>query len=156
MRPNADAPSYPHHPACVLSPPERLLLLAIRSWVCARNMGEPPSLRMIPTLAAKTSDRVAALFSAWMQTVEAGCRRPIRIQPTSCGCLSPDERRLVVSCDVGAVSVAAARAHLDPLMSETRAAAVLGRSLNAALAWAGWRLPVPSGAASSTVAPTLH
>lgn len=124
------------------APGERLLLAALQAWAAARSTGERPNDQVTARLARKTSPRTAALFTAWIQAIEAGSRRPIEVECPGCGDISADLQRLVVACGVAPVSLEIAEALLAPLVSETHAIALLGRSLGVALDRDGWRLPV--------------
>lgn len=142
-----------------LTPGEKLLLQAMRSWAELRASGERPSVMVGRALSFRASDRVAALFGAWAQAIEAAGRRPIRLQCPSCGGPSVDEQRLIVAVGIAPVAFEVGERVLEPLLSETRPAMVLGRALNAAMAAAGFPLPArltdpPFG--PPPAAPTLH
>jgi hypothetical protein len=93
-------------------------------------------------LAARASGRVAAVFVAWMQAVEAGGRRPMRVGAVDCGAMWEDEARLVLACGLAATASQISVELLEPLVHEPESVTVLAASLSAALAAAGWALPV--------------
>jgi hypothetical protein len=150
----AEASPLTRRPLAAPWPAERLLYLAIRGWLSARRQGVPPGAAVGGAIAKRTSPRAAALFTAWIQAVEAGRLRPIEISCADCGGASQDEQRLVVACGGAAVAFDEAQALLAPLVRDAEAIALLGRSLNFALAQAGWRLPCRLEPAPMT--PTLH
>jgi len=124
---------------------ERLLLSALREWAALRLIDERPNRRVAQALAFRSSSRVAGLFVAWMQSVEASLRRPIQIQCPVCGGVSTDEQRLVVSCGLAGTATTIGEALLDPLLTDARPVMVLARALNAALTVEGYPLPVRLG-----------
>lgn len=131
----------PARPREVLSPGEKLLLQALRSWAGLRSSGERPNVMVARALSFRASDRVAALFTAWVQAIEMAGRRPIRMQCPSCGGPSTDEQRLLVALGVAPVAFEIGERVLEPLLTETKPVMVLGRALNAALAAAGFPIP---------------
>ena len=136
------------------TPGEQLLLAAVRVWAQARVQGCRPHRHVADALAARSSRRVGALFVAWMQAVEADTLRPIQIRCAGCGGLSDDEERLIVACGIAPVAMDLGEQLLAPMLREPGVAMALGRSLNAAMAADGWRLPARIGAPAP--APTLH
>jgi len=124
---------------------ERLLLSALREWAALRLADERPNRRVAQALAFRSSSRVAGLFVAWMQSVEASLRRPIQIQCPVCGGVSTDEQRLVVSCGLAGTATAVGETLLEPLLIDPRPVMVLARALNAALTVDGYPLPVRLG-----------
>jgi hypothetical protein len=133
---------------------ELLLLAAMRAWGDARAAGRRPSQVVGAVFAAKTSRQAAAFFSAWMQALEAGARRPIRLSCASCAGPSADEARLLHAYGVAPLDLQLSCGLLQPLLRDAEAAAVLGRSLNVALAAAGWPCPArvnPWGEPSATL-----
>lgn len=136
---------------------ERLLLAAVRSWALARRRGESPEAIVRPALSAASSERVGALFSAWMAAIEERAARPIEIRCLCNPCVSADERRLIVGCGVAAVAVERAQGLLGAMLNETEIPAALARALNGALAAEGWPLPARiSTPARSATAQTVH
>ncbi|MBC7667751.1 MAG: hypothetical protein H7236_04630 [Gemmatimonadaceae bacterium] len=121
---------------------ERLLLGAIRDWAGARSTDSRPNRRVAQALACQSSDRVAGLFIAWMQTVEAALRRPIQIRCPVCGGILTDEQRRIVSCGLAGTASALGEELLKPLLTDGRSVMVLARALNAALRAEGYPLPV--------------
>lgn len=121
---------------------ERLLLGAIRQWASLRAAGERPNRLVAQALAFRASNRVGGLFVAWMQSVEAGLRRPIEVQCPVCGGISTDEQRLVVSCGLAGAATGLGEELLEPLLLDAQPVMVLARALNAALRVDGYPLPV--------------
>ncbi|MET0274487.1 MAG: hypothetical protein ABW360_15985 [Phenylobacterium sp.] len=156
----AQPQTHPSSPRCPegVTPAERLMFWSLRAWASARHAGEPPQAPLGELLAAKTSARVAALFMAWVQAVEAASLRPIRGECPHCGGASGDLQRLVVACGIAPVAFELGERLLEPLVSDTRTVMVLARSLNAALAAAGWPLPARVGvlAALPAASETVH
>ena len=134
--------------ATQLAPGENLLICSLRAWAAARCAGEPPQKPVTLALGKRTNPRVASLFVAWIQAIEASTRRPIRAECCSCGGAAPDLQRLVVACGVAPVALDLGEKLIAPLVSNPQAVMVLARSLNAALADAGWPLPARLGAPS--------
>ena len=126
----------------VLQPGERLLLASLRGWAGARVAGEAPHAPIRAGLARATSPRTAALFVALMDSLEAGCLRPLEIHRACCPGYSTDEQRLVLACGICPVADDIAAALLRPLVADAAPMLVLARSLNAALATDGFDLPV--------------
>jgi hypothetical protein len=149
-------PPLVRRPLAAPWPAERLLYLGIRGWVSARRQGAAPGELVGGAIARRTSGRAAALFTAWIQAVEAGGLRPIEIQCADCGGVSQDEQRLVIACGGAPVAFDEAQALLEPLVRDAQAITVLGRALNFALAQAGWRLPCRLGPEPFAHTPTLH
>jgi len=156
VRRAAAIPPLVRRPLAAPWPAERLLYLGIRGWVSARRQGAAPADLVSGAIARRTSGRAAALFTAWIQAVEAGGLRPIEIQCADCGGVSQDEQRLVIACGGAPVAFDEAQALLEPLVRDAQAITVLGRALNFALAQAGWRLPCRLGAEPFAHTPTLH
>lgn len=102
----------------------------------------------------KASERAAALFTAWMEEVEASRARPIHMQCAQCGGLSEDEQRLVVSVGVAPINLGLAERVTAPLLYEPGRLAVLSRALNAAFDAADMRVPARICADDATAAPT--
>lgn len=121
---------------------EKLLLSAIRDWATLRSSEEQPNRRVAQALAFRSSNRVAGLFLAWMQSVEASLRRPIQIQCPVCGGISTDEQRLIVSCGLAGTATSLGEDLLAPLLTDGQPVMVLARALNAALRAEGYPLPV--------------
>ena len=121
---------------------EKLLLSAIRDWATARSIDEHPNRRVAQALAFRSSNRVAGLFVAWMQSVEASLRRSIQIQCPVCGGVSTDEQRLIVSCGLAGTATSLGEELLAPLLMDAQPVMVLARALNAALRAEGYALPV--------------
>jgi hypothetical protein len=121
---------------------ERLLLSAMRQWATLRSAGEQPNRLVAQALAFRASNRVGGLFVAWMQSVEAGLRRPIQVQCPVCGGISTDEQRLVVSCGLAGTASGIGEELLEPLLIDAQPTMVLARALNAALRVDGYPLPV--------------
>src|SRR6478752_1036292 len=121
---------------------ERLLLSAMRQWAALRSAGEPPARLVAQALAFRASNRTGGLFVAWIQSIEAGLRRPLQVECPACGGISTDEQRLMVSCGLAAAATAAGEALLEPLLVDSRPTMVLARALNATLRVDGYPLPV--------------
>jgi hypothetical protein len=98
------------------TPGEKLLLSAMRQWAALRLTDERPNRRVAQALSFRSSNRVAGLFVAWMQSVEATLRHPIQIQCPVCGGISTDEQRLVVSCGLAGTATAVGETLLEPLL----------------------------------------
>lgn len=145
----ASAPSIPLCPACP-TPGEMLLIAGLRGWVQLRSAGETPHTVIGRAMSRKTSARAAALFVAWLETIEAAGRRPIQVQCRTCGGISNDEQRLVVACGLATTAFDVGAELLEPLLVDGEQAMVLARSLNLALAECGWRLPARLGGAQVT------
>lgn len=124
-----------------LHPAERLLFAALRAWATARIAGERPHAHVSDALAQKASSRAASLFLAWIQAVEAGSRRPLALTCSHCGGMSTDAQRLIVACGLALTDRRLAEALLAPVLHEPAMVMMLARSLNTALAAAGWPLP---------------
>jgi hypothetical protein len=143
-----------------LFPAERLLFAALRAWATARIAGERPHSHVADALAEKASPRVGSVFLAWIQAVEAGSRRPLALTCGHCGGMSTDAQRLIVACGLAPTDRRLAEALLAPVVHEPGMVMMLSRSLNAALAAAGW--PLPARGLEGEVAPqvpertTLH
>ena len=129
-------------------PGENLLICSLRAWAAARCAGEMPHRALSRALTQRTNPRVAALFLAWIQAVEASTLRPIVAECSECGGAAPDLQRLVVACGVAPIDLRMGEALIAPLVSDPQQVMVLARSLNAALAQAGWPLPARLGAPS--------
>jgi len=129
-----------------LTPGENLLICSLRAWAAARCAGETPHRPVSQALTQRTNPRVAALFLAWIQAVEASILRPIQAECGHCRGAAPDVQRLVVACGVAPVAFDLGKRLVAPLVSDPQAVMVLARSLNAALAQAGWPLPARLGA----------
>ena len=123
------------------TPGEKLLLSAMRQWAALRLTDERPNRRVAQALSVRSSNRVAGLFVAWMQSVEATLRHPIQIQCPVCGGISTDEQRLVVSCGLAGTATAVGEMLLEPLLIDPQPVMVLARALNAALNVDGYPLP---------------
>ena len=121
---------------------ERLLLSAMRQWASLRAADERPNRLVAQAMAFRSSNRVAGLFVAWMQSVEAALRRPIQVQCPECGGVSTDEQRLVVSCGLAGTASSLGEDLLEPLLIDAQPVMVLARALNAALRVDGYPLPV--------------
>ncbi len=129
----------------MLAPAEQLLFCSLRAWLAAREAGEGCTRVVAQSLGWRTSPRAGALFAAWAQAIDASRRRPLHAECPRCGGLSPDLQRLVVACGLAPVDLEVGATLLEPLVTETECAMVLARSLNAALAEAGWPLPARIG-----------
>jgi hypothetical protein len=123
------------------APGERLLIEAMRRWATHRMAGVRPHHAVRCLMSWKASDRAAALFTAWMEEVEASRSRPIHMQCANCGGLSDDEQRLVVSVGVAPLNLMLAEKVTSTLLHEPGRLAVLSRALNAALTAADMRVP---------------
>jgi hypothetical protein len=137
MTPSPAAPCWSSGP----TPGEKLLLSAMRQWAALRLTDERPNRRVAQALSFRSSNRVAGLFVAWMQSVEATLRHPIQIQCPVCGGISTDEQRLVVSCGLAGTATAVGETLLEPLLIDPQPVMVLARALNAALNVDGYPLP---------------
>ncbi len=138
---------------------ERLLLAGLRAWGHARLTGPKPDGAVRLALSFCASERVATLFTAFMETVEATALRPIEIM-CHCRGLSTDEQRLVVACGIAPVAFDLGQSVLAPILRDTEAALVLARCLNSALAAEGLHLPArltdKPVLHNNSVRPTLH
>ena len=91
-----------HHEACddrlQLAPAEKLLLASLSAWAASPTT----ALRRLVcrALADRTDGRVAALFSAWIQAVDAARLRPMIRCCSRCEGPGPDLQRLVLACGV--------------------------------------------------------
>ena len=139
-------PASPARQGVDLMPGENLLICGLRAWAAARCAGEAPHRPVSQALARRTNARVAALFLAWIQAVEASILRPILAECDHCGGAAPDVQRLVVACGVAPVAFDLGEKLIAPLVSDPQGVMILARSLNAALAQAGWPLPARLGA----------
>lgn len=128
-----------------LTAAENLLFSALRGWASASVGGARPHPAVTQALARRTSPRTASLFVAWTQAVEKVMRRPLRLTCPGCGGVATDAQRLIVSCGVAPADPAIAEALLAPILHDATVVVLLGRSLNAAMAADGWRLPVRLG-----------
>lgn len=135
---SSDAPCWSSGPTVG----ERLLLSAMRQWATLRSAGERPNRVVAQALAFRSSNRVAGLFVAWMQSIEASLRRPIQVECPVCGGISTDEQRLVVACGLAGTATSVGEELLEPLLLDTQPAMTLARALNAALRVEGYPLPV--------------
>ena len=145
--------------AAALAPAERLLLWSIRAWASARRCGERPEPVIGAALGKRSSARAAALFSAWMQSVEAGASRPLQIQCAACADLCPDEARLLLACGLAPVAMDAGGDMLKPILADAEPAMALARVLNRVMASDGWKLPARLNfdfADVRPISPTLH
>jgi hypothetical protein len=120
---------------------ERLVLAGLRAWGHARLSGPLPQGVVRPALSFCASERVATLFTAFMEAVEVAALRPIEIQCLHCNGLSLDEQRLVVACGIAPVAFDLGRKVLEPMLRDTETPLVLARCLNGALAAEGLFLP---------------
>ncbi|MEJ0065643.1 MAG: hypothetical protein WDM85_09485 [Caulobacteraceae bacterium] len=138
------------------TPGERLLLDGLRCWASSRMDGKRPDLAVRRLIGWRTSERVGALFVAWMQAVEAGRRRPIRTHCAHCRGASIDEQRLILSLGVASIDMQLGETLLAPLLAEPAGVMALARALNAALAASS--LPVPARLCGAPVRheSTLH
>lgn len=142
------------------SPGERVLIEAMRRWAAHRMADVRPHHAVRCLLSWKSSERTAAIFTAWMEWVESSRLRPIEMRCAQCGGLSEDEQRLIVAVGVAPLNLVLAQRVTAGLVKEPEQLAVLSRALNAALAASS--LPVPARicrhavAASAESAPTLH
>lgn len=123
------------------APGERLLIEAMRRWASHRMAGVRPHHAVRCLISWKASERAAALFTAWMEEVEASRSRAIHMQCANCGGLSEDEQRLVVSVGVAPLNLLLAERVTAPLLCQPERLAVLSRALNAALSAAHMRVP---------------
>jgi hypothetical protein len=142
-----------------LAPAERLLLWCMRAWATVRLSGERPQTSLIPMLSARASPRAAALFGAWMQAIEAGASRKLRIQCGACTILSPDEERLLLAAGLAPVAMEAGHGLLRPLLPDPEPTMALARALNRTLAADGWRLPARLSGGFAELqpqSPTIH
>jgi hypothetical protein len=124
-----------------LTPGERLLLDGLRGWAASRAIDCCPHATAQRILGWRTSRRVAALFCAWMQSIESSVRRPIRAYCRHCRGVGPDERRLIQAVGLSVIELAAGESLLEPLSADPTGALVIARALNAALAEEGFPVP---------------
>jgi len=120
---------------------ERLVLESLRCWAASRMDGGHPIVASRRLIAWRTSERVAALFVAWMNAVEEGRRRPIQIHCRRCRGASNDEQRLILAMGVASVDMELGETLLTPLLIDPGAVMALARALGAALAAGGLPLP---------------
>ncbi len=113
-----------------------------------------------PVFAALGSPRVAGLFVAWMQAVEASSRRVLLIHCPHAPDMSADEQRLIAACGAAPVTEALGEILLQPLLLDCAAVMGLGKALNAALAIEGYPLParltILPFESARVAGPTLH
>lgn len=121
---------------------ERLLLAGLRAWARCRIDREAPGELVRQAIACVTSEQVAALFTAFMETVEGVGRRPLRTHVGACPGYGEDEQRLVLACGLSAIEPEIAVRLLDPLVKDPAAVVCFARALNAALCADGLALPV--------------
>jgi len=140
--------SHEQHQATQLTPGENLLICGLKAWAGARCAGEPPQRPVSQAMTQRTNPRVAALFVAWIQAIEGSTRRPLRAECPHCGGAAPDLQRLVVACGVAPVALDLGEKLIAPLVKDPQGVMMVARSLNAALAQAGWPLPARLGAPS--------
>jgi hypothetical protein len=138
-----------------LFPAERLMFAALRAWAAARIAGARPHADVSEVLTTRTSARVASVFLAWIQAVEAGSLRPLALTCSHCGGMSTDAQRLIVACGLAPTERRLAEALLAPVVQDPTIVIMLGRSLNTALAAAGWPLPA-RGLEGAPERTTLH
>lgn len=138
--PERDAPKT-DVPVETLAPGERLLLDAFRGWAASRAIGCCPEAAARRILGWRASRRVAALFCAWIQSVESSVRRPIRAYCRRCCGVGPDERRLIGAVSLSVIDFAAGETLLQPLSVAPTGALVIARALHAALAEEGFAIP---------------
>jgi hypothetical protein len=123
--------------SATLTPGERLVLQGLRCWAASRMRGGRPVAATWRLMAWRTSERVAALFVAWMEAVEAGGRHPIQIHCVRCAGATADEQRLILAMGVASVDMELGESLLAPLVTDCAAVMTLARALNAALASSG-------------------
>jgi hypothetical protein len=147
----------PDVPVEDLAPGERLLLDGLRGWAASRTIDCCPHAAARRILGWRTSQRVAALFCAWMQSVESSVKRPIRAYCRHCRGVGSDERRLIQAVGLSVIELAAGESLLEPLCVDPTGALVIARALNAALTAEGF--PVPArldGGCGEQAGPTFH
>jgi hypothetical protein len=103
--------------------------------------GEQPDLAARRLIAWRTSERVGALFVAWMKAVEAGRRRPLHIHRARCRGASADEQRLIAAMGVAPIDMGLGETLLAPMVAAPERVMPLARALNAVLASVGLPLP---------------
>jgi hypothetical protein len=144
-------------PVETLAPGERLLLDGLRGWAFSRAIGCCPQAAAQRILGWRASRRVAALFCAWMQSIESSVRRPIRAYCRHCGGVGPDERCLIQAVGVSVIDLAAGEILLEPLSVDPTGALVIARALNAALTEEGFPIPARfDDGAVEPAGPTFH
>jgi hypothetical protein len=141
-------------PAAELAPAERLLIFGVRAWLEADEDAEGDRMAVAQAIGRHSSARTAAVFCAWMETVEMCRLRPLSAECAHCGGVGQDVQRLVVACGLATVDVDLGARLIEPLVCETETVMTLARSLNAALAACGSPLPARFG--SPEVAPQPH
>ena len=156
-------PNASHSRAPTMAAGERLLVGALMVWAAARRGRQTPNRAVADVLAQRAGPRVAALFVAWIQSVEAACLRPMETECPGCGGVGLDLQRLVVACGLAPVDMEVGEQLLAPLVSDPTGVMTLARGLNAAMAQAGWPLPVrlyapaePCGAQAAAHDQTFH
>src|ERR1700761_6429931 len=100
------------------TPGERLLLDGLRCWASSRMDGGQPEVAVRRLISWRTSERVGALFAAWMQAVEEGRLRPIQIHCVHCRGASVDEQRLILSLGLASIDMQLGEALLAPLLND--------------------------------------
>ncbi|MBA4793743.1 hypothetical protein [Phenylobacterium sp.] len=121
---------------------EQLVLAGCRYWASLRLAGQEPQGPVRSLVAARASDRAAALFVAMMESLEKQTRRPLDFRCGGCAGYSPDEQRLVVACGISRIDMQTARALLTPLVHQPEPVVVFARAVNMVLAHEGLDLPV--------------
>jgi hypothetical protein len=142
MRPGPQAASVLRIGPHGLSLGEQLVLAGLRTWARARMAGDEPRCLIRPGLTHVASKPVAAVFTAMMEHIERDATRPMQIHCVACAGYSEDEQRVVLACGVARASLGAAFDLLRPLVTSPEAPVLLARTLNVALANAGYPLPV--------------
>lgn len=147
----------PDAPLEILVPGERLILDGLRGWAASRAIGCCPHAAAQRILGWRTSQRVAALFCAWMESVEISVRRPIRAYCRHARGVAPDEHCLIQAVGVSVIDLAAGETLLEPLSLDPMGLLVIARALNAALVEEGFPIPARFGdGCSKPLAPTVH
>jgi hypothetical protein len=78
-----------------LDPAERLLVLAVRSWVADYQAGNDPASRLLEAMSAAGVPDAAVSIGLFMTEAARTARRPITIQCPRCAALSDDEQRIL-------------------------------------------------------------
>lgn len=135
---------------------EQLVLAGLRCWARARMSGQDPRDLVRPSLTHLASKPTASVFVALMERIEGDTRRAMQVHCVACQGYSEDEQRVVLACGVSRTAPDVALQLLSPLVKAPEAPVLLARTLNVALAKAGYRLPIRLWDDENAAAATLH
>jgi hypothetical protein len=142
MRPGPQAAASLRIGPAGLTLSEQLVLAGLRAWARARMEGEEPRALIRPSLIHVASRPVATVFVAMMESIEREAARAMQIHCVACSGYSQDEQRVVLACGVAQAAPEVAMQLLGPLVKACEAPFLLARTLNVALANAGYPMPV--------------